>query len=159
MTRLGLALAGTLLLATAAQAQKVAATDTQKIEQCLTAADESGASGAACVGIIADPCINAARGKNDDDKNWKKCAAQELTIWAGLMKKALQEVKQGGFADISKAAAASQENWTKSTAALCPAFDKIEPGMAPGGAAYCRLQATGHRVVALRKLAAAVNEH
>ena len=159
MKRLGIALAGALLLATAAQAQKVTAADTQKIEQCLTAADEGEASGAACVGIIADPCIKASRGSNTDDKDWKKCAAQELPIWAGLMKKALQEIKQGGFADVTKAAASSQETWTKSTATLCPVFDKVEPGMAPGGAAYCRLQATGHRVIALRKLAAAVNEH
>lgn len=159
MKRLAIILAGFALFATAAQAQTGSAAEKQKIEQCLTKADESEASGAACVGIIADPCINAARGKNDDDKNWKKCAAQELPVWQALMKKALEEVKQGGFADVSKAASSSQDSWTKSTAAFCPAFDKIEPGMVPGGAAYCRLQATGYRVIALRKLAAAVNEH
>jgi hypothetical protein len=157
MKRLTIILAGFALFATAAQAQT--ATDTKKIEECLTKADESDASGTACVGIVADPCINAARGKNDDDKNWKKCAAQELPVWTALMKKAIADIKGGGTAEITKAANASQDAWTKSTATLCPVFDKIEPGIVPGGANYCRLQATGQRVVMLRKLAVAVNEH
>jgi hypothetical protein len=158
MRRVGIALAGVMLFATAAQAQKTSA-DTQKIEQCLTAADDSEASGAACVGLIAEPCIKAAKGSNSDEAQWKKCAAQELSVWQALLKKALDEVKNGGFAEVTKAATSSQEAWAKSTGAFCPAFDKIEPGMVPGGAAYCRLQQTGYRVIMLRKLGAAVNEH
>ena len=34
--------------------------DAQKIDACLKANAEKGVSGAACIGIIADPCIAAA---------------------------------------------------------------------------------------------------
>ena len=34
--------------------------DGQKIDACLKAAAEKGASGVACIGIVADPCIAAA---------------------------------------------------------------------------------------------------
>jgi hypothetical protein len=156
MKRLGIALAGTMLLVSAASAQTAAPADTRAIEECLTAAEKNQKSDSACVGIVADPCIRAG---NNSDEQAKKCTARELSVWTAMMKKAIEDVKKGGFAEVTKAAGSSQEAWTKSTATFCPVFDKIEPGMVPGGAAYCRLQATGSRVIMLRKLAAAVNEH
>lgn len=42
---------------------------------------------------------------------------------------------------------------------FCPVFDKLDPGMGPGGANYCRLQETARRTLNLRRLADAVNEH
>lgn len=127
--------------------------DTKVIETCLNA--DSEALGAQCIGIVADPCIKAAA--NEDAS--KACAARELAVWEEELKTALKAVTAGGFKEIIAAVAQAQKSWRESREKLCPTFDKIEPGMFVGGANYCRLQETARRVLLLRKLGAAVNEH
>jgi uncharacterized protein YecT (DUF1311 family) len=65
----------------------------------------------------------------------------------------------GGFKEIRKALVESKKAWTQQRDALCPVFDKIEPGFLPGDANYCRMQTTANRALLLRKLGDAVNEH
>ena len=84
---------------------------------------------------------------------------RELEVWSRLLKESIELVKKGGFAEIISAMAESQQSWMNSREKLCPIFDKVEPGMALGGADYCRIMETGGRVMTLRKLGNAVNEH
>jgi hypothetical protein len=145
--------------ASPALAQQVAPADTKVISDCLKKADDSGALGTNCIGIVADPCIKTASGKNNDVENSRKCAARELAVWTALTIAAAKKVKAGGFKDISAAVAESEKGWTQLRDKLCSVFDKIEPGFLPGDAAYCRIQITAHRALLLRKLGDAVNEH
>jgi hypothetical protein len=148
------------LVAGPAAAQKAAPADMAAIKACLKAAAEKPSFGGECVGLVADPCIKAAA-PTDDGSNAKvkACAARELTVWSSLLDGALKRVTQGGFPEIVKAVGAAQKTWAASRDQLCPVFDKIEPGMYLGGAAYCRLQETARRVLSLDKLGDAVNEH
>ena len=61
------------------------------------------------------------------------------------------------YEEISKALADSEKSWAAQRDALCPVFDKVEPGWLPGDANYCRMQTTANRALLLRKLGAAVN--
>jgi len=132
--------------------------DGQKIDACLKAAVEKDQSGVACIGIVADPCIDAAKGKNSDVEDSKACAARELAIWNARMQTAIRDIQRGDK-QISANVANSQQSFTAALTRLCPVFDKVDPGTALGGANYCRLQETAMRVIVLERLAVSVNPH
>lgn len=144
------------LAATPALAQQAAPADTKAITDCLTKANDSGALGANCIGIIADPCVEKSDKMN---ARTKACAMRELAVWTALTEGALKRVKAGGFKDISAAVAESGKGWMQLRDKLCPVFDKIEPGFLPADGTYCRMQVTAHRALLLRRLGDAVNEH
>ena len=149
-----------VVAASPAFAQKAAPADIAAIKACLKAAAEKASFGGQCIGIVADPCIKAAAPTDDGGSTKvKACAARELAAWSPLLDDALKRITKGGFADTTKAVTAAQKTWAASRDQLCPVFDKIEPGMYLGGAAYCRLQETARRVLSLDKLGDAVNEH
>jgi hypothetical protein len=133
--------------------------DRQKIDACLDAAAEKGASRVACIGIVADPCMAAANKTDNDIKGSAACAARELAIWTARLQRAVQSASKGGGKSIATAVAASQKSFAESLAKLCPQLENLEPGMAPGAGTYCRLQETAMRVIVLERLAEAVNPH
>jgi hypothetical protein len=139
-----------------AYAQQVNPADLKIINACLAKADKAGDLGTACIGAIADPCTRKA---DNDVAKAKTCAERELAVWEAVTEAATRRVRAGGFKDISKAVADSQKSWAQQRDALCPVFDKIEPGMLPGAGAYCRMQITAQRALLLRRLGDAVNEH
>jgi hypothetical protein len=151
--------AASLPLASMAFAQSPAPADLAVIDACLKKAEKAGGFGGACVGLVADPCIKAAEGVNDDVARWKACAARELAVWTQKTGEALKKVQTGGFADTTKAVDEAQKTFAASRERLCAVFDKVEPGMYQGGANYCRLRETANRALSLMKLGAAVNEH
>lgn len=151
---------GLMAATSPALAQKAAPADIAAIKACLKSATEKEAFGGACIGIVADPCIKAAAPTDDGGSTKvKACATRELVAWTPLLDDALKRIAKGGFAETTKAVTAAQKTWAASRDQLCPVFDKIEPGMYLGGAAYCRLQETARRVLSLDKLGDAVNEH
>ena len=139
-----------------AHAQQPNAADVKVINDCLAKADKGDSLGTACIGLVSDACMRKT--ENDTGKN-RACAARELSVWTALSDAAGKRVRAGGFKEISKALADSEKNWAQHRDALCPVFDKVEPGSIPGDAAYCRMQTTANRALLLRKLGAAVKEH
>jgi uncharacterized protein YecT (DUF1311 family) len=147
------ALAG-LIPAEPAGAQ-VNAADLKAISDCLAKADKADSLGTACIGRIADPCIGKA---DRDTAKSRACAERELAVWNAVSEAASKRVRAGGFKEITKALTDSQKSWAQHRDALCPFFDKVEPGSLPGDAAYCRMQVTAQRALLLRRLGDAVNE-
>jgi hypothetical protein len=133
--------------------------DAQKIDACLKAAADKGASGVACIGIVADPCIAAASKTDAYVKDSTACAARELAIWNLRLQRAIQSAGKGSGKGVATAVAASQKSFADSLAKLCPQFENLDPGTSLGGPAYCRLHETAMRVLVLERLAAAVNPH
>jgi len=129
-------------------------TDTAAIKKCLESANDS--LGHKCIGLIAGPCTTAADG---DPAKTKACAIRELSVWEAQMEAALRRIRAGGFRDIKDDVARSQDSWKASVRSLCAVFDKIDPGMMPGGSAACSMHATAERALLLRRLGDAVNEH
>jgi hypothetical protein len=159
MTRLAVpvALAATVFTAgIAASAQQATPPDLKAITNCLAKADKTGDLGTACIGLVADPCTRKAA---NDVAKAKACAERELAVWNAISDSASKRVRAGGFKEISKALVESEKAWTQQRDALCPVFDRIEPGFLPGDAAYCRMQTTANRALLLRRLGDAVNEH
>ena len=151
-----IAASGMLLAADAVRCAEPqpAAADTKVIQACLERQDDS--LGMKCIGIVADPCIAAAKG---DTARAKACAARELAVWETEMASALKRVSAGGFRKIGSAVAQAQKDWLASRQKLCAVFDTIDPGMLPGAANSCRLHETAARALVLRRLGEAVNEH
>jgi hypothetical protein len=131
----------------------------QKIDACLKAAAEQGASGVSCIGIVADPCIKGASTTDSYIKDSVACAARELAIWTARLQRAVQGASKGGGRNVATAVAASQKNFTESVAKLCPLFENLDPGMSLGRATYCRLHETAMRALVLERLADAINPH
>ena len=142
--------------ATVALAQQPAAADIKVIYDCLKSADTTDDLGTGCIGLVADACTRKA-----DNDAAKVKPARSANYWSGtrLTEAAAKRVRAGGFKEISKALAQSEKAWAQQRDALCPVFDKIDPGTMPGDAAYCRMQTTANRALLLRKLGAAVKEH
>jgi hypothetical protein len=153
------ALAVCLLAASSALAQLAAPADTKTVSDCLKQAADADQFGGGCVGVIADPCIKAASTKDNYIDNSKKCASREDAVWVELARRALENVKKGGFKKITDAATEAQKSFAQSRDRLCPAFENLDPGMAMGGGTYCRMQENARRALQLRRLGAAVNEH
>jgi hypothetical protein len=65
--------------------------DVAVIDACLKTAAKTGGFSGACIGLVADPCIKAAEGANNDVGKWKACASRELAIWTQKTKEASQE--------------------------------------------------------------------
>ncbi len=107
--------------------------DGQKIDACLKAAAEKDASAVGCIGIVADPCIDAAKGKNTDVEDSKACAARELAIWNARMQTAIREIQRGAEKQMGANVTNSQTSWSASLTRLCPVFDKVDPGTCSSG--------------------------
>ena len=148
-----------LLLTPAFAAPPIAAADKAAIAKCMGAADEKSGYGEKCVGIIADPCIAAARSRDSFDADAKACATRELAVWTERLQAALKQASAGGPPGAAAALTETQASWAKSRESLCPVFNKIDQGMYLGGADYCRLQETARRDLILERLVAAVSEH
>jgi hypothetical protein len=133
--------------------------DAQKIAACLAAAGEKQASGAPCIGIVADPCIAKARESSSSSQDATACAARELAVWTARLQRATQSAGRAGGKTIAAAVAASQKSFTDSLARLCPLFENLDPGMALGGTTYCRMQETAMRTLLIERLSDAVNVH
>ncbi len=125
----------------------------KKIHDCVAAARYAGLYPGRCVGVLADPCINAVAGKDNAVDKAKECAAQELKIWAGRLEKSLAAIKRAD-ADISFIVWKAQKAWGPADE-FCPVFDKA----GPGAAEYCRLQTIAARALLLEGLELSVSEH
>ncbi|MGE3150062.1 MAG: lysozyme inhibitor LprI family protein [Pseudorhodoplanes sp.] len=136
-----------------------AGADAQNLAACLKKASDQGEFGANCIGIVADPCIANAMKQKSYWEDSKACANREFAIWNDLMGRALRAIEKAGGKDIKPIVAEAQKSFLQSRDKLCPIFDGLDPGMAPGGANYCRLQETARRVLSLQRLAAALGQH
>jgi hypothetical protein len=143
----------------AAHAAPPAAADAKAVAQCLDAARNGDGFGGNCIGVVADPCIKAASGRDSHVTDQKACAARELAVWQARLTQAVAAASKSGGHQVRNAIAAAQKTWASSQDALCPLFGKLDPGMAPGADVYCRLQETGRRALLLERLGAAVGEH
>ncbi len=153
-----LVLAGCIAFGPPALAQK-ATPDSQAIAACLKKASDAGEFGASCIGIVADPCITKTMSQKTYWEDSKACAGRELSVWSELMSKALKAVDKSADKAVKAAVIDAQKAWQQSREKLCPLFDRLDPGMAPGGANYCRLQEAARRVLSLQRLGDALGEH
>jgi hypothetical protein len=128
--------------------------DSAIIKSCLDKLE--GSLGHKCIGLVADPCMAAADG---DAAKARACASRELAVWEAQMEAALRRIRAGGFREMQAEVSRSQDSWKSSVRGLCAPFDRIDPGMMPGGATACSMHATAGRALLLRRLGDAVNEH
>jgi hypothetical protein len=151
-------IASALIILPIAAASAAPNPDAQKIAACLENANVKNTSGVECIGIIADPCITAAAQKDSYMTDQKACAARELAVWTGQIASSAQGIKRNGKTFVA-AVEAGQKSFSDSIAKLCPIFDKIDPGMAPGGGTYCRMQITAMWALQLHRLDSAASPH
>src|SRR4029453_18622998 len=123
------------------------------IKACLKR--QEAALGHACIGIVADPCTEAAGG---DTAKRKACAEGERAVWQAKLEAGLRGGRKGGFKDIPESVTQAQKSWESSLRTLCPIFGKIEPGTLPGDDATCTMVETASRALRLRRLARGGND-
>ena len=143
----------------AALAAPPTATDARAVAQCVEAARNGDGFGGNCIGIVADPCIKAASGRDSYVADGKACAARELAVWQARLTQAVASASKSGGSRVRNAVMAAQKTWASSQDALCPLFANLDPGMTPGADTYCRLQETARRALMLERRGAAVGEH
>ena len=153
-TSLVIAAVVALLVGGAAWAQAPTANDRAVIKKCLDDATDS--LGHACIGVVSGPCAAAADG---DPAKTRACMTRELAVWEAQVDAALKRIRAGGFKDLTDDVGRSQDSWKASVRTLCARFDKIDPGMMPGGSVACSMHATAGRALLLRRLGEAVGEH
>lgn len=151
----GVALCGPALSAPPASPLK----DRETIAQCIDKDRNAGGFGRKCIGMIADPCIQAAKDHDSYADEAKACAARELAVWLARLPQAIKVVNTSGSAKMRSAVSDAQTSWAKSRDLLCPMFNNLDPGLSLGAGDYCRLQETASRVLLLEGLGAAISEH
>jgi len=154
-----LAIMALVASASAGLAAPPTAADGKAVAQCVDAARNGDGFGGNCIGVVADPCIKAAAGRDSDVADQKACAARELAVWQARLTQAVASASKSGGNQLRSAIAAAQKSWASSQDALCPLFANLDPGMTPGVDTYCRLQETARRALMLERLGAAVGEH
>jgi hypothetical protein len=135
------------------------AEDSKAVARCVEAAQKADGFAGNCIGVVADPCIKAARERDSAAEDAKACARRELAVWAARLKAAIALIGKNGGNDMLASVTAAQKAGMASQDKLCPLFDNLDPGASLGGADYCRLQETARRALMLERLAAAVSEH
>jgi hypothetical protein len=133
--------------------------DSKVVARCVDAARKDDGFAGNCIGVIADPCIKAARERDQAAEDAKACARRELAVWAVRMHDALRVIGKNGGGDMLVSVTAAQKAWTALQGKLCPLFDNLDPGASLGGADYCRLQETARHALLLERLGAALSEH
>jgi hypothetical protein len=133
--------------------------DGKTIAACIKAAREADGFAGNCIGMIADPCIKAARDRDSDVKDAKACATRELAIWLIRLRDSMLIIKKNGGSEMAASVTAAQKNWESSRDRLCPMFNGLDPGTFLGAGDYCRLRETAGRVLLLERLGEAIAEH
>ncbi|MEJ1970724.1 MAG: lysozyme inhibitor LprI family protein [Rhizomicrobium sp.] len=132
-----------------------AAASPKQVEACMAANDDAGRPQFSCIGMLYRDCTKQP---NAEDA---ACAAGELAFWnaqlAAWSKQAFQAV--AAYPELAKDQADAQKSWSAFRDKSCTIADKVDPGMMPGGSAYCRAQVTAERVFLLRQIGTALSEH
>jgi len=154
-----LCLCAGLMALSPAHAEPIAAKDRATVAHCVSAEDEKGKLGGACVGVVADPCISQASSRDSAADDARKCAARELVVWGERLEAAIEKASASGPPAVRPALAEAQKTWLASREKLCALFNDLDPGANLGGSDYCRLQETARRDLVVERLADAVSEH
>jgi hypothetical protein len=133
--------------------------DGKTIAECINAARQADGFAGNCIGMIADPCIKAARDRDSYVKDAKACAARELAIWLVRLRDSILIIKKNGSSEMTASVMAAQKNWESSRDKLCPVFNGLDPGAFLGAGDYCRLREAAGRVLLLERLGEAIAEH
>ncbi len=111
------------------------AADAKAVAQCIDAARNGDGFGGNCIGVLADPCIEAVSSR-DPYADAKACAARELAVWQARLTRAVAATSKGAGSPVRAAVAAAQKSWASSQEALCPLLANLDPGMAAGADIY-----------------------
>ncbi len=141
---------GPALAQTEAQAKAQAQeelSDGEKIDQCLAAVTNAGSDPRACVGVVADPCLEKI---GDGAKaEAAQCMQRETTIWAEHLVSSVKELASVLGDDAPQSLADVQDAWNTYRQRRC-AFGKVlyhDTELALVWRATCMLEETGRRAV------------
>ncbi|ESR26562.1 lysozyme inhibitor LprI family protein [Lutibaculum baratangense] len=84
-------------------------TDRQKVEQCMRAVTNAGSDPRACVGVVADPCLDAL-GEGDKSQA-AACMDRETAIWAENLESSVKELSRVLGRQAPEALQEVQEAW------------------------------------------------
>lgn len=122
-------------------------TDRQKIDQCLAAVTNAASDPRACVGVVADPCLEALGGAAREEAT--TCMERETSIWTEHLQASVKELGTLLGKDAPASLTAVQESWVAYREQRC-GFGTIlypESDFALVWRATCLLEETGRRAV------------
>lgn len=141
---------GPALAQTEAPAEPAAElTDQQKVQQCLVAVTNAGSDPRACVGVVADPCLEGLGDAARDEA--AVCMERETAIWAEHLDASVKELGTLLGDSAPEALAAVQESWVAYREKRCNFGNVLYPDsdFSLIWRATCLLEETGRRAVEL----------
>jgi hypothetical protein len=61
------------------------ADDSKAVARCVDTARKSDGFAGSCIGVVADPCIKAARDRDSASQDAKACASRVLAVWVARL--------------------------------------------------------------------------
>lgn len=122
-------------------------TDQEKVAQCLTAVANAGSDPRACVGVVADPCLEALGDSAPSEA--VSCMQRETEIWDERLGNAVKELGTALGDGAPDALNAIQDSWTGYRDQRCGFGSILYPDsdFANVWQATCLLEETGRRAV------------
>lgn len=129
----------------AAQTAKPSARDTAKIQDCLKSKHDKQE---ACIGIIADPCLESDQTKSTADQN--ACNDRELAVWDDILNETFRRLRDK-LDDTQKVKLRDmQRAWVVSKEKTCAFYwDYYQGTMASPMGSYCVNKETARRALFL----------
>ena len=148
----GISLAVLLSLAgqSMAQSDKPDPRNAAAVQNCLKAAKDKPQGGEACIGVVADPCLESDDARSTADM--VKCSSREHAVWDAMLNRAYGRLRETlEPAQVTKLRD-MQRAWIASRDKTCAFYWDFHQGtMAVPMAAYCNLRETARRALFLRQ--------
>jgi uncharacterized protein YecT (DUF1311 family) len=139
------------VLASWPAAAQTAAEDSRVVASCIAGAGDDLDKIGACIGRVADPCMEKPEGQSTAGAN--ACVSRETEIWDRLLNADYQKVLAGLDLDKRTKVRDMQRSWIAARDRKCELIYALGGGtMHTTMAGYCILRETALQVIYLRKL-------
>ncbi len=123
--------------------------DERQVNQCLDAVRKAGSDPRACVGVVADPCLEAPG--NASTQAAIECMSRETVVWTRLLEARYADLAKILNEDGGEQFNSVQRSWTRYRDRRCALGEMLYSGgsLAQVWAATCMLEETGRRAIEL----------
>lgn len=147
-----LAMAGAAGLEAEAVGAVPSGEDEAKLQQCLEAVRKAESDARACIGVVADPCLDSSG--EASPQGMIACIDREVVLWDRMMSARFGSLMSRIDETVGERVRDVQESWVSYRDKRCALGDVLfaEGALTPVWAADCMLQETGRRAIEIGAL-------
>jgi uncharacterized protein YecT (DUF1311 family) len=136
---------------THAERAKLDARDVKAVQDCLESDKAAQHAGELCIGVVADPCLDAPDG-DQSTAGRVACTDRELAVWDQVLNENFRVLRDNLDAKQRIKLRDMQRAWVTARDKTCNFFwDYFQGTMATPMEAYCRMRETARRAMFIKR--------